>query len=71
MGELTKIAVEVMVQYYGISHYEAKNKYIETSGLPFCQQIEMIFPSDPKNKKAAEEFERRKLINFFSASSFP
>ena len=71
MGELTKIAVEVMVQYYGISHHEAKKKYIETSGLPFCQQIEMIFPSDPKNKKAAEEFERRKLINFFQHPPFP
>lgn len=70
MGELTKIAVEVMMQYYGISSHEAKEKYIETSGLPFCQQIEMIFPSDSKNKEATEEFERRKLINFFQHPPF-
>ena len=38
----------------------ARRRYLETSGLPFHEQLAAICPDDPRNGAAAAEFEARK-----------
>lgn len=66
MEGLTQTAVEVLGEVYGIPAEPAARKYVETSGLPFCEQVEQLFPGDTRNERAAELFERRKLDRYFS-----
>ncbi len=61
-----EVASEVINKYYGISKSKARDMYFETSGVPFFQQLEIMFPGDSRNKDAAEEYERNKLKFFFS-----
>ncbi|NQS90678.1 HAD family hydrolase [Patescibacteria group bacterium] len=70
MGCFGEIASELMNKYYGLPVGEAKEKYFLTSGDPFFQQLEVLFPGDPKNHKVAEEYEKRK-IKGFSSTKFP
>lgn len=70
MGGFGEIASELMNKYYGLPLDEAKEKYFLTSGDPFFQQLEVLFPGDPKNHKVAEEYEKKKLEGFFS-TPFP
>jgi len=71
MPNLTKTAVEVLTKYYSVLDKEAEEGFINTSGIPFFQQIELLFPDDPRNKEASEEYEREKLKGFFEESVFP
>ena len=71
MGGFTEIAADVLNEYCGLPPHVGRARYLETSGLPFCQQIEMIVPGGKKNEEAAEAFERRKLTGFFSESFHP
>ena len=48
----------------------ARRLYLETSGIPFFQQLEVIFPNDPANAATAEEFERIKLEGYFDEPLF-
>ena len=66
-----KVASQVMNKYYGVPIDEAKKLYFETSGVPFFQQLEIIFPGDSRNEKAANEYEKRKLKFFFSEHFSP
>lgn len=44
---------------------EARKKYLETSGLPFFQQLDLILPLDRTNSVKANIFERKKKKHFF------
>ena len=59
------VASEVINKYYGIDKEEAKKMYFETSGIPFFQQLEVLFPGDKRNSVASEEYEKNKLYYFF------
>ncbi len=48
-----------------ISFEKARERYLETSGNPFFQQLEMILPGDPTNKEKARIFEETKIEGFF------
>lgn len=61
MGGFADIAAEVMASRHGVEWGWARGKYLETSGLPFCKQLEVIFPGHPVNGEASDEFEARKL----------
>ncbi len=65
MEAFADVAAEVMPKYFPIDSETARRRYLETSGLPFFQQLEVIFPGNPANKKAADEFEKKKLENYF------
>lgn len=65
MEAFADVAAEVMPKYFPIDRETARRRYLETSGLPFFQQLEVIFPGNPSNKRAAEEFEKKKLENYF------
>lgn len=70
MNAFANIASKVMPRHYAIDTETAKQRYLETSGLPFFQQLEAIFPGNPANAKAAEEYENLKLRNYFDEPLF-
>jgi len=66
MEGFADLAGELLEKNYGIPFAEGRRRYLETSGIPFFQQLEIIRPGGEKNKECAEEFERRKLEGFFA-----
>ncbi len=57
MESFAQIAAQVMPKYYEIDSKTAYEKYMQTSGLPFFEQLETIFPNNPANSQASAEFE--------------
>ena len=60
MPFLTDLATGLLVENYDISEDEAKRKYLETTGLDFASQMELMFPNHPKNRETVSAFESRK-----------
>jgi phosphoglycolate phosphatase-like HAD superfamily hydrolase len=71
MPFLVDLAARVLEARYGLPETEARRAYIETTGLPFCRQIEMIFPGSPLNQAAVEEFEGEKVRHLEDFAFFP
>lgn len=71
MPKLEEIAVKLMTREYGLTEKEARTKYVYTTGLPFIQQIDTLFPGNPKNKHVVEQFEKEKLEKIFDQPLFP
>ncbi len=70
MPWLEQIAIEVMSKYKNEPVEVLRKKYRETTGLPFEQQVELIWPHDPQNKLMVTEFEEIKRENFNSQKLF-
>jgi phosphoglycolate phosphatase-like HAD superfamily hydrolase len=70
MNAFADIAAEVMPRRLPVSAADARRLYLETSGLPFFQQLEALFPGDPANAATAEEFEQAKLEGYFREPLF-
>jgi len=68
MGGFADIAADVLENQYGITFDQGRRQYLQTSGIPFFQQLEIIKPGGPKNDACAEEFESRKMDGFFEAA---
>ncbi len=67
MGGFADIAGRVIHEHHPeMSFEEARRRYLETSGVPFFQQLEIIFPNHPKNPESARIFEETKKEGFFS-----
>ena len=62
------LAAQIMHEAHGAPTDEARDAYMHTSGLPFCQQLEVIYPQDEKNTGAAERFENEKLEIMWAAN---
>ena len=60
MGHFADLASELMHEHYGMEQGEARRRYLETSGVPLRQQLEVIFPADPKNDRTSDIYEERK-----------
>lgn len=60
MGAFADLAAEVMASRHGYDRVQARARYLETSGIPFHQQLEVILPGDARNAAASAEFEERK-----------
>lgn len=56
-----QIASDEIATLYGIAPETAKQLYLETSGIPFFQQLDLIFGTDSRNKRCADNFEKRKV----------
>ena len=65
MQSFADTAASVMAERYSVHYAWARRRYLETSGNPFAQQLDAIFPGDARNAEAADEFEQRKLSSFF------
>ncbi len=71
MPFLTELAIKLMTENYNISKDTAHKKYLETTGLSFEAQIEVIFPQHPNNQKVVTTFESLKQKDIYSHSVFP
>ncbi|HVP58499.1 MAG TPA: HAD hydrolase-like protein [bacterium] len=60
MPFLVDLAARLLVARYGLGDTEARKAYVDTTGLPFCRQMEIIFPGNPLNAATIEEFEAEK-----------
>jgi phosphoglycolate phosphatase-like HAD superfamily hydrolase len=70
MNAFADIAAEVMPKRLPVDAANARRLYLETSGLPFFQQLETLFPGDPANAATAEEFEAAKREGYFREPLF-
>jgi phosphoglycolate phosphatase-like HAD superfamily hydrolase/phosphatidylglycerophosphate synthase len=70
MNTFADLAAEVMPKYYPVNASIARSMYLNTSGVPFFQQLELLFPNHQANATASEEFERRKLDTYFERPLF-
>ncbi len=71
MPFLTDLATRLMVENYNISEEEARRKYLETSGLDFASQMELIFPNHTKNRHVISSFEAEKRKSVMDHPLFP
>ena len=60
MGGFADLAAEIMAARHGLAAIEGRRRYMETSGIPFRQQLEVIHPGNALNDAASDEFEHRK-----------
>jgi phosphoglycolate phosphatase-like HAD superfamily hydrolase len=67
MGSFANYAATLMVRHYGLLHETGYSQYMETSGLPFRQQLEVLFPHNVKNDSVADQFEAWKVENLDDA----
>jgi len=57
MEDYADKAAALIFEHYGKPRDEARRRYFDTSGLPFAQQLEQIFPKEPCNTEVAQMFE--------------
>lgn len=61
MPAFADLAAAVMAAHHGADAALARSRYLETSGVPFAHQLEILFPGHAANRAASDEFERSKL----------
>lgn len=57
MGILTDLATDMITFGYDIKEAEVKRMYKSTVGIPFREQLETLFPRDPRNSTVALQYE--------------
>src|SRR6185436_4034443 len=60
MPILADLAAEVIEQVHGLSRPLARDMYLQTSGIPFIRQLDIICPGDARNAAASARFEAEK-----------
>lgn len=60
MGHFADLAASLIQEHYGVEWAVARKRYLQTSGIPFRQQLEVIFPQDERNEPVAATYERDK-----------
>jgi len=70
MGTFADIAGALIARERGLERGRARQMYLDTSGLPFFQQLDLLFPGDPRNAALAGRFERDKLAGYFTRGYF-
>jgi phosphoglycolate phosphatase len=71
MPFLVDLARRLLTARYGMTAEEARKAYIDTTGLPFCRQIEIIFPGNRLNAETVEQFEAEKRSHLADFRLFP
>ncbi|MFX0209742.1 MAG: HAD family hydrolase [Candidatus Hodarchaeota archaeon] len=71
MPFLEKNAVLLLTKFYNFSSKEAQQKYRETTGLPFVQQMEIISPNNAHlNSEIVHNFEKMKIEKIYEQRLF-
>ena len=70
MPTLEKTAVRLITENYSLEEDDARTKYRNTTGLPFEQQIGILFPENEKNEFVISEFEKEKIEGIFDLLLF-
>src|SRR5690554_7251251 len=71
MGYLANFAGKLINDAYGLSLAMSKRLFLLTSGIPFCEQMELLFPGKEKNNEIVAEFEHLKEENMLKYSLYP
>ena len=72
MGRLTDIAERVLSHFFALDPRVARRLYTETSGLPFPQQLEVLYPEAvEKRALAAAAFEKEKRAGYMEEPLYP
>ena len=65
MSVFADIAGRLIEKFYSIPHAQARQLYLDTSGVPFFEQLETLFPADFRNAECALAFEEEKKQSYF------
>ncbi len=57
MGDYGDQAARLMYQHYGTEKAQARANYFRTSGLPFHQQLKILYPDADSTESVAQAFE--------------
>lgn len=57
MGKLEDLAVDILVSSYDMEEFKARKRYRETTGIPFKDQLAVLFDNTSKNQFAAALYE--------------
>lgn len=60
MNGFADLAAEIMQARHGLPAAAGRRRYLETSGIPFRQQLDVIHAGHAANDAASDEFESRK-----------
>lgn len=75
MSSHINLAKECIVKHFGIDEETAQEEYIRTTGVPFDEQLKIIFPGVEKEKlrkECAQEYHSRKDKEVYkNAKNFP
>lgn len=71
MSFLVEVAAGLLSSRYGMDPDRARQAYIDTTGLPFVKQMEIIAPGDSRNRETVAAFEARKRESLLDFSLFP
>jgi beta-phosphoglucomutase-like phosphatase (HAD superfamily) len=71
MAFLTELAAGLLSTNYGMDLNRARRAYIDTTGLPFVKQMEIIAPGDSRNPATVGTFEARKRESLLDFDFFP
>ena len=61
MQTFADVAAQVMHEHHDAESAVARRRYLETSGIPFEHQLQVMYPDDPRNADAVRAFEDRKV----------
>lgn len=61
MGVFADMAAKIMMDVYACEFSWARQRYRETSGVPFPFQLEILYPGNQKNAEANAQFRHEKL----------
>ena len=71
MPFLEKNAIQLISEHYDKTESETRLEYRMTSGLPFVQQMNLMYPEGSKNDTIVEMFEQQKILKIFEQDLFP
>ena len=74
LGEISRVAADVMGQAFGTAVEEARIHYLATTGMPFEAQLQQLYPEAPKvlRTATARTFHQRKVVEAYArAKPFP
>jgi phosphoglycolate phosphatase-like HAD superfamily hydrolase len=71
MAYLTELAAGLLVGRYGMDREAARRAYVDTTGLPFVQQMEILYPGDERNVETVRLFETDKRESMDRFDLFP
>ena len=71
MPWLEENAVRLFNEFYKTDKEKARHDYRMTTGLPFSQQVDIIYPEGRQNKTINETFEHEKIARIDEQQLFP
>lgn len=71
MPWLEENAVRLFHEFYNTDKESARHEYRMTTGLPFSQQVNLIYPDKTENQRVIETFEHEKIARIDEQQLFP